>query len=200
MKIIESFLTRHGLLVKKNELFFFVCRFKNIELVMSLENGEIRVSPNGFENFPANMKFFDYDWQDLEKFNSALDEFSEETDVNVHSSSLKIHNHGKICENINKHLNLRKKMFCTIDALKSLCSTEMFDCQQLMTNKLPLMDELTILRIVSFEGSYKDFIKTFLNISSEKNFEEISEIVCQQDRINFFFDQIRSQVCIFYNN
>ena len=106
MKIIESFLTRHGLLVKKNELFFFVCRFKNIELVMSLENGEIRVSPNGFENFPANMKFFDYDWQDLEKFNSALDDFSEETLVNVHSSSLKIPNHEKISETIREHSSI----------------------------------------------------------------------------------------------
>ena len=93
-------------------------------------------------------------------------------------------------------------MVCTINALKSLCSTEMFDCQQLITNKLPLIDEFTILRIVSFEGSFKDFIKTFLkqDYSSEKIFEEISEIVCEQDRINFYFDQIRSQVCIFYNN
>ena len=89
-------------------------------------------------------------------------------------------------------------MVCTINALKSLCSTEMFDCQQLITNKLPLIDEFTILRIVSFEGSYKDFIQTFLNIRSEQNFEGISEIIIHQDRINFFFDDIRSQVCIFY--
>ena len=101
---------------------------------------------------------------------------------------------------LRKHLNLRRTMVCTINALKSLCSTEMFDCQQLITNKLPSIDEFTILRIVSFEGSYKDFIHTFLNITSEQNFEGISEIICHQDRINFFFDNIRSQVCIFYNN
>ena len=76
----------------------------------------------------------------------------------------------------------------------------MFDCQQLITNKPPLIDEFTILRIVSFEGSYKEFIETFLNIRSEQNFEEISEIICHQDRINYFFDNIRDQVCIFYNN
>ena len=107
MKIIESFLARHGLLVKKNELFFFVCRFKNIELVMSLENGEIRVSPKGFENFPANMKFFDYDWDSIDQFNSALDmNMSEETLVNVHSSSLKIPNHQNISETIREHSSI----------------------------------------------------------------------------------------------
>ena len=91
-------------------------------------------------------------------------------------------------------------MVCTINGLKSLCSTEMFDCQQLITNKPPLIDEFTILRIVSFVGSYKDFIETFLNIRSEQNFEEISEIIWHQDRINYFFDNIRDQECIFYNN
>ena len=112
-------------------------------------------------------------------------------------------NLGKLADvilecSLRKHLNLRRTMVCTINALKSLCSTEMFDCQQLITNKLPSIDEFTILRIVSFEGSYKDFIHTFLNITSEQNFEGISEIICHQDRINFFFDDIRSQVCIFY--
>ena len=116
-----------------------------------------------------------------------------------------VQNLGKLADvilecSLSKHLNIRRKMVCTINGLKSLCSTEMFDCQQLITNKLPLMDETTILRIVSFEGSYKDFIETFLNIRSEQNFEEISEIICQQDRINFFFDNIRDQVCIFSNN
>ena len=91
-------------------------------------------------------------------------------------------------------------MVCTINGLKSLCSTEMVDCQQLITNKPPLIDEFTILRIVSFVGSYKDFIETFLNIRSEQNFEEISEIIWHQDRINYFFDNIRDQECIFYNN
>ena len=59
-------------------------------------------------NFPANMKFFDYDWQDLEKFNSALDmNMSEETLVNVHSSSLKIPNHQNISETIREHSSIK---------------------------------------------------------------------------------------------
>ena len=107
IKIIESFLGRHGLVVKKNELFFWVCRFKNIELVMSLDNGEIRVTPKGFTNFPANMKFFDYDWDSIDQFNSALDmNMSEETPLNVHSSSLKIPNHQNISETIREHSSI----------------------------------------------------------------------------------------------
>ena len=74
---------------------------------MSLENGEIRISPKGFENFPANMKFVDYDWDSIDQFNSALNmNMSEETLVNVHSSSLKIPNHQNISETIREHSSI----------------------------------------------------------------------------------------------